>query len=264
MNMLTRPKLLIVDDEPNIRHVLERTLRDQGYDIALAVDGEDALLFLNKGKYDLMLLDLRMHGVSGLQVLKAARQQDPELVVIILTAHGSLETAVDALRLGAFDYLIKPATPSVIRERVHAGILQRQRTLHRKNIIDQIESLKQLLLEMDASEGALLPPNADIRFIRSGKLTIDLHHRSVTLDDQTLDLTTTEFDLLACLVKASPEPVSARALLANAMGYSVGAAEAKELVKWHIHHLRQKIEPDMTNPQYIKTVRYKGYLWSGQ
>ena len=138
--MLEQPnsKILIVDDEPNIRTVLSRTLNDQQYEIELASNGAEAIQRIQKSHYDLMLLDLRMPLVSGLEVLKVARARDPESIVIILTAHGTLESAVEALRMGAFDYLFKPASPSEIRERVKAGLLQRQRLLQRKNLLKQI------------------------------------------------------------------------------------------------------------------------------
>jgi DNA-binding response OmpR family regulator len=262
MNART-PRILIVDDEPNIRHVLERTLHNQGYLLDLAASGEEALRQLPQQSYDLILLDLRMQDVGGVQVLREARRLDPAVIVIILTAHGSLESAVDALRLGAFDYLFKPAAPAAIRARVKEGLEQRQRALQREALLSQIDTLKQLLLQIDQSDAQAAPAPAERRFLRHGLLTMDLHHRHANFAGREVELTTTEFDLLACLVSAAPEPVSARVLLMNALGYESEEAEAREIIKWHIYQLRQKIEPDPAKPACIKTVRYKGYLWSG-
>lgn len=258
---MEQPRILIVDDEQSVRFVLERTLRNQGYLLDAAANGSEAIEKIRRQRYDLLLLDLQMSPVNGIQVLDFLRKENADAVVIILTAHGTMESAVDALRLGAFDYLFKPATPEDIRQRVQDGLAQRQKNLRRQQLLGQIESLRQALVEMDEELAA--PPDEGKRFVRSGKLVIDQYHRAATLDGRALDLTTTELNLLARLVEAAPRPVAPRQLVNLALGYDAEEAEAGELIKWHIHHLRQKIEPDPSHPRYIKTVRYAGYLWSG-
>lgn len=99
--------------------------------------------------------------------------------------------------------------------------------------------------------------------LRKGALTIDQSHRKAILGDVELDLTTTEYKLLLDLAKTSPQPVSASQLAANVLGYECSPLEAGELMKYHIHHLRQKVEPDPQKPRYIKTIRFEGYLWAG-
>jgi DNA-binding response OmpR family regulator len=257
------PHILIVDDEANVRFVLEHTLRHEGYTLDTAVHGAGALKKLSETSYDLLLLDLHMEPIGGLEVFNSAREQDPDMVVIILTAYSSVESAVEALRLGAFDYLFKPATPAAIRQRVKEGLHHRQQTLRRRRLLAQIESLRQALDELDDSDDLQAPPQADRRFIHSGELTIDCHHRQATLGDKLLDLTTAEFDLLLALVKAAPAPLTPRQLVNYALGYDSDETEARSVIKWHIHHLRRKIEPDLARPRYIKTVRHKGYVWSG-
>ena len=257
------PQILIVDDEPNIRFILERALKHEGYALDIAANGSEALQKLKKRdkRYDLLVLDLQMEPVDGLQVLQAAREQDPDVIVIILTAHGSMESAVEALRLGAFDYLLKPATPEAIRQRVHEGMQQRQHSLQRKNLLNQIDTLRQTLNNLDSNQDLLTPPPISARFVRSGDLVIDRHHRQATMAENLLDLTTTEFDLLLCLVLASPKPLSPRQLVNRGLGYDCEEQEARDIIKWHVHHLRRKIEPNPTTPHYIKTVRHQGYLW---
>lgn len=200
-----------------------------------------------------------MEPVNGLQVLEAAREQDPDLIAIILTAHGSLESAVETLRLGAFDYLFKPAAPDTIRQRVAEGIEKRRKILRRKILLNQIESLRQTLIQLD--DTSLNAPSN--RFIRSGKLVLDRHHRQATLAETLLDLTTTEFDILQSLVISAPAPLSARELVNMALDYDCEDMEARDIIKWHIHHLRRKIEQDASRPEYIKTIRHHGYLWAG-
>ena len=258
------PRVLIVDDEPNIRLVLKRALSREGCDVDTAENGAEALKKLSEITFDLILLDLFMEPVGGLQVLEAARELDPEIVVIILTAHGSVESAVEALRLGAFDYLFKPSTPEAIRKCVQEGLHQRQQGLQRRHLLAQIDVLRQLLDDLDVDVGLGTSPKVETRFITSAKLLLDRNHRIATWDDKLLDLTTTEFALLVCLVDASPTPMTPRQLVSQAMGYDVEDSEARDIVKWHIHKLRKKIEPDMKKPRFIVTVRYEGYLWRGE
>jgi DNA-binding response OmpR family regulator len=256
--------ILIVDDEPAIRFVLERTLMRDGYHLESAANGEEALTRLERTSYDLLMLDLRMGKVDGLQVLKAAREKDPDVAVIILTGFGTVESAVEALRLGAFDYLFKPAPPETIRQRVRDGLAHRQKSIQRRTLLSQIETLRQAVADLESTGERISPPTADQRFLRLGKLVIDRYHRVATLDDRLLDLTTTEYELLLSMAAAAPDPVPPRQLLKAAMGYDAEEIEAREIIKWHIHHLRRKIEPDANQPKYIKNVRFKGYLWSGE
>jgi DNA-binding response OmpR family regulator len=260
---MNQPRVLIVDDEENIRFILERTLKREGYVIETAEEGAQAIEKLKEGNFDLVLLDLYMEPVGGLQVLEAVRELGSNIVVIILTAHSSVESAVEALRLGAFDYLFKPSTPDVIRHRVRDGLLHRQKELQRQRLLSQIGSLHQMLDDLDVDPELPASPEVEERFTYSGKLMIDRHHRIATWEDELLDLTTAEFDILLCLVEASPEPLSSRELVNQAMGYDTEDFEASNIVKWHIHQLRSKIEPDKKNPQFIITVRYKGYMWRG-
>lgn len=258
---MSTPRILIADDEASIRLVLEHALKHEGYIVNTAVHGADALKKLAETRYDLLLLDLHMEPIDGMEVLNAARERDPDLAVIILTAYSSVDSAVTSLRLGVFDYLFKPSTPDTIRQRVQAGLHHRRQALHQRRLLSQVETLRRTLDDLSADEEFSPPPEPDRRFIRSAKLVIDNHHRQAILDGELLDLTTTEFDLLVCLVQAAPKPLSPRQLVNCAMGYDVEEVEARDIMKWHIHRLRRKIEPDP--PRYIKTVRHKGYLWSG-
>ncbi len=258
------PAILIADDEESIRFVLQRVLQREGYMVDTAVNGRDALDKLQQRSYDLLLLDLQMEPVGGMELFQTIRELDKNIVVIILTAHGSLDSAIEALRLGAFDYLLKPAPPELIRSRVSEALAEQRKQRQRHQLQQQIEILRQTLAELDAEDNnsATSPPPVDDRFLQSGGLLIDQHRQTAALRGRVLNLTTTEFNLLTCLVRCAPEPVSPQELLQCAAGYEAPLSEARELVKWHIHQLRRKIEENPSRPQHIKTVRYKGYLWS--
>ncbi len=259
---MTVPRILIVDDEASIRFVLQRTLRGEGYFIEEAIHGADALEKLAHNTYDLILLDLYMEPIDGLQVLNSVRQKDEDTSIIILTAQGSLESAIEALRHGAFDYLFKPAEPEEIRSRVRAGIEHRRINQQRQHLQNQIGALRHLLNELDNPQQLTSPSRTDDRFFHLGKLVIDRQQRIATLGNKLLDLTTAEFNLLLCLAENTPNPTLPRDLLNCALGYDSEELEAKETIKWHIYNLRRKVEENPSRPRYIKTVRYKGYFWS--
>ncbi|MBX2999752.1 MAG: response regulator [Caldilineaceae bacterium] len=137
-----RGRILVVDDEKNIRLTLGQTLEMAGYAVETAVNGEDALNQLQRNPFDLMLLDLRMPGMDGIQVLRQVMEQRPETQVVVITAHGSVDTAVEAMKIGAVDFIQKPFAPQEIRDLV-AKVLDRDRqqtnyelylTLARRNI----------------------------------------------------------------------------------------------------------------------------------
>jgi DNA-binding response OmpR family regulator len=257
-----QPKILIVDNEPNVRFVLEHTLRREEYSIDMAANGQEAIDLISANVYDLLLLDLHMEPVNGIEVLNALRKINHETVVIILTAHGSMETAVEALRLETFDYLIKPATPDIIRKRVREGLERRQRLARRQQLMSQIDTLKQALNDLEA-EDQPVPIAGEDRFVCRGNISIDRHHREVTVDDNLLNLTTVEYNILVGLVEAAPAVVPALQLVKLALGYETEESEAREMIKVYIHHLRQKVEVNPAEPVYIKTVRHQGYLWCG-
>jgi two-component system OmpR family response regulator len=199
--------------------------------------------------------------VDGLQVINALRAKGSDAAVIVITAHSTIESAVEALRLGAFDYLFKPAEPEVIRARVREAVLYARQVNRRSRLLGQVVTLKQSLMELDAESGPIGQAQAPDRFLRRGKLGIDKYHRTAMLEDKVLDLTTAEFDLLLALVEAAPEPLAPRELARRALHYDPQEIEARQTVKYHVHQLRRKLGEDPRNPRYIKTIRYKGYFW---
>ncbi|MGE5530306.1 MAG: response regulator [Patescibacteria group bacterium] len=122
---MTGAKLLLVDDEKNIRLILTQCLDEAGYEVTAAFDGEHALKKLEEERYDLILLDMKLPGMDGLQVLRKIRAMDPRQLVVMITAHGTIETAVEAMKSGAADYLQKPFTPEEIRAVVRHNLAKK-------------------------------------------------------------------------------------------------------------------------------------------
>jgi DNA-binding response OmpR family regulator len=255
--------ILIVDDEDSIRFIMERTLAHGSYLVKSTGSGTDALKLLEKEHFHLVLLDLHMQPLSGIQVLTEIRKNNQETEVIILTGHSDIESAIEALRLGAFDYLMKPVQPDIVRQRVATALKRYDQNLYKVRLREQIASLQSTLQALETNVEPEKEHSGKGGILRKGPLTIDTAHRKAILGEEELDLTTTEYKLLLDLAKASPKTVSACDLAASVLGYECSPVEAGELVKFHIHHLRQKVEPDPQKPRYIKTVRFEGYLWTG-
>ncbi|MFQ5706380.1 MAG: response regulator [bacterium] len=144
-----RPRILVVDDDKYVVKSLEIILQKEGYEVTVANDGEQALKLLEHHTYDLILTDLKMEDIDGLDVLQQAKLLDPETVVIMLTGHSSIETAVDGMKHGAFDYLIKPCSNDIIRMTVKRGLDKRLYEIERKAIAEKIERRAVELAELN-------------------------------------------------------------------------------------------------------------------
>lgn len=256
-------KVLIIDDEPTICQTLTRILQRAGVEVTSAVSGEQGLRFLETTDFDLVYLDIRMPGRGGLEVLQDIQARHPETPVVLFTAQPDIQSAVQALRRGAADYLLKPLKPEVILERTQTILENRRRERRKREIIEQIAALEQELKEMEASSP--LPPAAAAadgiadRYLKRGRLALDLHTRRALVDGEAVKLPPASFDYLLVLARHAPEVVDYQTLAAEAQGYQVSLREAQELAKWHIHHIRQAIEPDMDDPRYVINVRGRGY-----
>jgi len=227
--------ILIVDDEDTLRHFLRLTLEDEGYRVSEAADGQAALDMLAHETFDLALVDLRMAEVDGLEVMRQFRQRSPETQIIILTAYASVPSAVEALRHGAHDYLTKPFDTEELLASVADGLARRR---------------------------AIPPAPTGLRqTLTYGDLVLDYGLRRVTRQGQPLDLTPTEFDLLACLMESPNTALDSVTVLKRVRGYEATESEARAIVRVHVHRLRQKLEPDPAHPRYVVTVAGGRYVF---
>jgi two-component system, OmpR family, response regulator MtrA len=256
--------VLIIDDEANLRRTLTLILQKAGCNATSAVDGIQALRMLADSAYDLVYLDLHLPGADGIQVLKEIRQQHPDLPVILLTGYGSMNSAVEALRLGALDYLLKPFDPDILVARTRVVLREQSVERRKRELREQIAALQAELQTLE-NGGPPQPvptvpsPEARNRFLKVGRLILDLHAGRAMLGERVLDLTPAAFDYLAILARRSPDVVDYQTLVTEAQGYQVDAVSARELAKWHVHALRQVLETDPQNPRHILNVRGTGY-----
>ena len=254
--------ILIIDDEASLRQTLARILQRDGYEVTSAASGTEGLSLVSQHPFDLVYLDIRMPDMNGLDVLKTIHAEQPELPVILFTAQPDLHSAVEALRRGAIDYLMKPLKPETVLARTRTILSEQQKKKRRREILRQMEDLQAELDALDGNQGPQREPHAgpvSERFIKRGILTLDLHTRRVMVSEQPVSLAPTSFDYLLVLVRHSPNVVDYQTLVSEAQGYQVDAREAQELTKWHIHNIRQAVESDARNPIHVINLRGTGY-----
>lgn len=264
--MTTNSHILIIDDEPPLRKTLARVLQQAGFQVTTAENAEQGIAFLETTHFDLIYMDIRMPGLSGLDALSLIHVRHPTLPLVLFTAQPDLNSAVEALRRGATDYLLKPLKPETFIERTKNILVVQQKERRKREIQTQIESLQAELKSLESEEGGqslpILPKNAVLspeRFLKRGAILLDLHTRRLTVNDSVSNLPPTSFDYLLVLARHSPNVVDYQTLVAEAQGYRAEAREAQELTKWHVHHIRQAIEPDVRNPTLLINVRGIGY-----
>ncbi len=242
------PRILVVDDEADVRWVLRSALEGRGYQVDEAASGEEALSRLASRRYDLLLLDLRMEGLNGVNVMERVRISRPRLPIIILTGYATLESAIAAVRCGAADYLLKPVSIHEIARAV-------QRALQRTGA-DGPEPDRPGTASPDGPAGDILSV---------GPLTLNLKTGCLLIAEEggemrEVFLTPSEGAVLACLMRSAGEVVTYQALAHEVWHLSPEPGQPRDMARVVIHRLRRKMEPDPRHPTLIRTVFGKGYL----
>ena len=227
-------KLLVVDDEPNIVKGLKFSLEQDGFTVDTALDGMEGFQKASHGQHDLIILDVMLPGIDGMEVLSRLRQQS-RVPVLMLTAKGEDMDKILGLEYGADDYMTKPFNILELKARVKA-VLRR---------IQEPQAQKE-----------------DPDIIHSGKMSIHLGHRTVTIGDKSINLTAKEFDLLALFASHPGNVFSREALLETVWKYDyLGDLRTVDV---HIRRLREKIETNPSDPEYIYTKWGVGYYFTDQ
>jgi two-component system, OmpR family, response regulator len=222
-------RILLVDDEQSIQTLLSYPLRKDGYHVTSALNGSEALRRFEEGRFELVILDLMLPRIGGVEVCRQLRSRS-QVPIIMLTAKGSETDKVAGLEVGADDYITKPFSMREFRSRVKAA-LRRSRMVERAN---------------DES-GA----------IETGELTIDFDRRTVVLGEEEIKVTYVEFEILGTLARSPGRVLTRETLLEHVWGDS--DYRDPRTVDVHIRHLREKLERDPKEPEYLFTVRGVGY-----
>jgi DNA-binding response OmpR family regulator len=222
-------RVLVVDDDPTVSDVVARYLTRDGHEVTTVADGLTALELATQAPPDLVILDLMLPGISGLQVCRALREIGP-LPVIMLTARSDEGDRVAGLELGADDYVTKPFSPRELALRVNAVLRRAQSTL---------------------------PPAVPTRFVDGG-LVVDTAAHQASLDDRVLAVTAREYELLVFLLRHPRTAFTREELFERVWGWNVGDVST---VTVHVRRLREKIEIDPAQPQRLVTVWGVGYRY---
>jgi len=218
--------ILVVDDEPQIVRLVRAYLEEAGFRVVTASDGEQALYVARHEKPDLVVLDVLMPRMDGLEFTRRVRGER-DLPIIMLTARAEETDRIVGLELGADDYITKPFSPREVVARVRAVLRRAQ------------------------------PQPASSPVLRAGPITLDRDTRTVTVSEQPVDLTPTEFSILETLMTTPGRVFSRAELLEAAQGIAFEAYE--RTVDAHVKNLRRKLEPNPAHPRYIITARGVGY-----
>jgi two-component system KDP operon response regulator KdpE len=227
MNGAGKGNILVVDDEPQITRVLKTTLSSQGYGVRTASDGDEAIQMMRDWTPDLVITDLRMPNLGGLELCRQIRAKS-RIPIIVLSVKGEERIKVEALDAGADDYVTKPFGVHELLARVRAALRR-----------------------------AAAPEQPESPLIEAGDFRIDIATRSVRVRDREVHLTPKEFDLLIYLARHAGKVLTHRNLLAAVWGGN--SVEQPEYLRVFVGHLRKKLEPDEATPRYIVTEPWVGY-----
>jgi DNA-binding response OmpR family regulator len=276
--------IVVVEDDTELRKAIVHGLQAAGYHVHQAADGEAALALLNQAPaeapYDIVLTDIVMGNIDGTDVLRAARALPNPPEVLLLTGYGSLETALAALKAGAFDYLLKPCRMTHLLERVQAALEQRNRQLRQARDAEAWNTMSSMFAHLQEQNdmpppavslpGALLQqpqpaveraappapePAAAQHYLEVGALRIDTHRHEVWFAAQVVHVTLTEYTILTCLAATPERVVSFDEIAAQIHDESFDQSRARPLLAWHIGNLRKKIDR-----RYLVSVRGVGYM----
>lgn len=225
-------KVLVVDDEQSIVTLLQYNLQQSGFEVVTAYDGEEGLEKIFSEKPDIVVLDLMLPKMDGVEVCKSVRNEKNQVPILMLTAKDDEFDKVLGLELGADDYMTKPFSPREVIARIKA-ILRRSHTI--KTVEDEKDN-KEIII---------------------GKIKVLPEHFEAYRNDVLLDLTPKEFELLIYLIERQGRVITREHMLNSVWNYEF--AGDSRIVDVHISHLREKIEDNPKQPQYIKTVRGLGY-----
>jgi DNA-binding response OmpR family regulator len=239
-----KPVILVVDDEPIARQSLSDILRLEGYSVLSQPNGQAAVEYVRTHPVDLMIVDLRMPGMDGLEVVQVVNQISPDTEVILLTAYASTESAIQALRLRIHDYLLKPAMPPQIVASVKKGLARRSMRLKARG----------------GAEGELMDEPVTEYKLKDG-MAVDLSRRLIRQKNRAIHLTPAEGRLLGVLLESPGKVFSHRELVLLVQGYDTSQQEAPEVLRPLVSRLRHKLSVFPNLADRIASVRGTGYLF---
>jgi len=254
-----KSKILLVDDEELIRHSISELLWLEGYEVVAVENGEYALKRLQSEAFDLVLLDLMLPGVDGLDVIRYIKKATRDTKVIVLTGHGSLESAIEVFRLGAHDYILKPALSHTILMSVENALALLAEEQRKRLLIEQMESTITRLKVIEGMDKNVFVDELTISLDEG--ITLDLSRRIIWRGKQRASLTPTQAKLFKALIENRGRVLSHRELVFMVYGYETTDWEAPVVLRPLVSRLRRKLAVFSGGKEWIKNVRGTGYLF---
>ncbi len=252
-------KILIVDDEKAIRDSLKELLILEEYQVETAASGEESLEMMEKKEFDLVLLDIKMPGVSGVEVMRQVKKYYPDTKVIVLTGHGSLESAIEAIRSGAEDYMLKPYESSDILVSIGKALTEKAAKQRKELLIEQLESSIDQLKDVEGIRTPEVPARRVINL--SQGIMVDLERREMWRGGERVHLTPTEGKLLSVFLENRGRVMTHKEIVFLVQGYESTEWEAPEVLRPMISRLRKKLATFSGVEEWVTNVRGTGYLF---
>ncbi len=262
------PRVLIVDDDETLRFSIAQILEEAGYETIKAKHGLDGLSVLKQDpNFDVVLTDVKMKEMDGLQLLEEVKSQYPEISIIMMTGHGTVDSAVQAMRDGAVNYLLKPISRRQLLEGVREAVQLRTEKLQKRTLMEQVvlnlqalgmyDNALEAMLRKKTSPGGSGPP--DNRFLQVRELIIDQHRLVALLKGKLLELTPTEFEILYTLIQAGGRVVTFEEVAFRLRGVRMERDEARTMLSSHFTNLRAKLR-EAGGDDYLLNSRSNGYF----
>lgn len=240
-----KPCILVVDDEDIARQSMSDILKLEGYNAASVSNGQSAIEYVRTHAVDLMIVDLRMPGMDGLEVIQVVNQASPDTEIVLLTAHGSTDSAIQALRLRIHDYLTKPAAPAQVLASVKRGLARRAAKLQAREAHGAGSAGEERTSQLKLEDGT----------------EVDFARRQIRAGRRLVHLTPAEGRLLRMLMENEGKVFSHRELVLLVQGYDTAQREAPEILRPLVSRLRHKLESFPVLAERVASVRGTGYVY---
>jgi DNA-binding response OmpR family regulator len=261
-------RILVVDDDETLRFSIAQILQEAGYEASKARHGLDGLNVLKQdSNFDVVLSDVKMREMDGLQFLGELKAQFPDISVIMMTGHGTVDTAVQAMREGAVNYLLKPISRRQLLEGVREAIQLRTEKMQKRTLMEQVvlnlqalgmyDTALETMLRKKTPDGQAQP--ADNRFLQVRDLIVDQYRLVAMYQGKLLELTPTEFEILYCLVQAGGRVVTFEEVAYRLRGVQMERDEARTMLSSHFTNLRAKLR-ESGGEDYLMNSRSNGYF----
>ena len=259
MHLARGADIVVVDDDPDVLEFLSSTLVRRGHSVRAHRAAEDALSDLDQRPADLVIADVMLPGLSGIDLASVIRDRFPDVAMITITGYPSVDTARGAFRAGVVDYLTKPLSPERMLDAVDEALERQRASQHQRRQLVALRGLAESL----ASSPDPRAKGPDAKVAQTGCLDVevDLNSRLVRRGNVEVPLTHTEYELVACLYRHRPQVLDPREIALAVRREQLELWEARDFCKTHVRNIRLKLESDPTDPVHLVNVYGRGYCW---